>query len=67
VFEAPSAVILIGAVYVLVVRPAIFTVTVMASVSVVVVPEAALRLSQPAVSLTVQLKVPFPVSVMFNV
>src|SRR5438093_6034902 len=48
-------------------RPLVFTLTVITSVSVVVVPEAGLRLSHAAVSLAFQLNVPPPVLVMLNV
>jgi len=65
--EAPFDVIVIGAVYVFVKRPIVFTVTVIASVSVVVVPEVGLRVNHEAASLALQLNVPFPGLVMFKV
>lgn len=66
-FVAPEAVIVIVAVYAFAVRPAVLTVTVIASFSVVVVPEPGLRLSHGALSVTLQLNVPPPVLVMLKV
>ena len=48
-------------------RPVVFTLTVITSVSVVVVPEAGLRFSHDALSLAFQLNIPPPALVMLNV
>jgi hypothetical protein len=67
VFVAPGAVIVMVAEYVLATRPAMFTLTVIGSVSVAVVPDAGFKLSQGASPLRLQLSVPPPVFVMFRV
>src|SRR5438093_12333553 len=66
-FVDPEAVRVIIAVYVFSRSPAAFTLTLIVSVSVVVVPEVGFRLSHEALSLTLQLSVPPPVLVMLNV
>lgn len=57
VFVAPEAAIVIGALTVPTGSPAVFTLTDMVPVPV---PEAGLRLSQPAFPVAVQLNVPLP-------
>lgn len=60
VFAAPLAVIVIVALYVPADIPAVLTLTVMGSVSVVVVPDAVFNVNQDALWLAVQARVPPP-------